>query len=111
MDRVVLPRRAIRSGRVMLVDADAAAGGGRGGRGERRVRIFPVRTDYALEASFPDIDPTENEWVVLLPDSVPPAGSMVAVTALEQLLPGMRVLLPGEEGADATPEPAAGGEG
>jgi multidrug efflux pump subunit AcrA (membrane-fusion protein) len=103
MDRVVLPRRAIRSGRVMLVDAD--------GSGERRVRVHPVRTDYALEASFPDIDPTENEWVVLLPDSVPPAGSMVAVTALEQLLPGMRVLLPGEEGADAAPEPAAGGEG
>ncbi len=104
LPRVVLPRRAIRSGRVMLVDAGPAGG-------ERRVRIHPVRTDYALEASFPEIDPTENEWVVLLPDSVPPPGSMVAVTALEQLLPGMRVLLPGDAGADAAPAPAAGGEG
>jgi multidrug efflux system membrane fusion protein len=102
-DRVVLPRRAIRSGRVMLVDADAS--------GERRVRVHPVRTDYALEASFPEIDRTENEWVVLQPGSVPPAGSMVAVTALEQLQPGMRVLLPGEEPADAATAPADGGEG
>jgi hypothetical protein len=48
---------------------------------------------------------------VLLPDSVPPAGSMVAVTALEQLRPGMRVLLPGEESADAAPDAVDGGEG
>jgi len=106
-DRVVLPRRAIRSGRVMLVDADGSAGGG----GERRVRVHLVRTDYSLEGSFPQIDPSENEWVVLLPDSVPPAGSMVAVTALEQLRPGMRVLLPGEESADAAPAAIDGGEG
>jgi hypothetical protein len=73
--------------------------------------VHLVRTDYSLEGSFPQIDPSENEWVVLLPDSVPPAGSMVAVTALEQLRPGMRVLLPGEESADAAPDAVDGGEG
>lgn len=94
-ERVVLPRRAIRSGRVMLVDADE--------NGLRRVRVHPVRTDYALEGAFPEIDVSETEWAVLVPESVPPRGSMVAVTALEQLGPGMVVRLQGEEPREAAP--------
>lgn len=100
-ERVVLPRRAIRAGRVMLVDADES--------GVRRVRVHPVRTDYALEGAFPEIDGSEREWAVLLPGSEPPPGSMVAVTALEQLGPGMVVRLQGEEAPEAAP--GAGGEG
>lgn len=92
--RVVLPRRAIRAGRIMLLESD-------GDGDARRVRVHPVRTGYALEGRFPSVDPAESEWVVLEPGTEPPPGSLVAVTALEQLEPGARVVLAEGSGARA----------
>jgi multidrug efflux pump subunit AcrA (membrane-fusion protein) len=92
--RVLLPRRAIRSGRVMLVTTDDD--------GIRRIVVHPVVTGYSLDARLPEVDPNETEWVVLALGAEPPAGSLVAVTALGQLEPGVRVLLsddvPGTDG-------------
>lgn len=96
-DRVVLPRRAVRAGRVMLVDRDED--------GVRRVRPFVVSTDYAIQARFPEVDPNETEWVVLGSDSRIPPGSSVAVSAVEQLEPGSVVLLQGERAATPGGEP------
>jgi RND family efflux transporter MFP subunit len=91
--RVVVPRRAVRSGRLMLLEP--------GADGEHRVVVRPVETGYALDARFPEVDPAEREWVVLAPGSEPSPGSRVAVTALEQLAPGTRVRLAGERGDGA----------
>ncbi|MCC5824038.1 MAG: HlyD family efflux transporter periplasmic adaptor subunit [Phycisphaerales bacterium] len=93
VERVILPRRAIRSGRVLLLVPDEG--------GELRVRPHPVRTGYAIDGRFPEIDPTESEWIVLDPETAPPPGSKVAVTALEQLEPGARVLVSDEAGVRA----------
>lgn len=118
-ERVVLPRRSIRSGRVFLIGPEEGDG--------RVVSVAPVETGYALDARFPAIDPGETEWVVLAPGAAPPAGSLVAVTALEQLQPGARVRVEGPAGsgedsgtdsdsgadseADSGVGPATGGEG
>lgn len=103
--RVVLPRRAIRSGRVMVIETDK--------QGVRRVRVHPVETGYAIDGRLPEVDPVETEWVVLAPGTEPPAGSPVAVTALEQLRPGARVRLSGDPvtaGGDNAEAGPAGGD-
>lgn len=100
--RVVLPRRAIRAGRVMLIDPLEGAGPDTG-----VVRVFTVETGYAIDGRFPEVDPVETEWVVLAAESIPPPGSRVAVTALEQLSPGVRVRLLGA--GDGRDEPEAAG--
>lgn len=83
--RVLLPRRAIRSGRVMLVQTEPD--------GTRRITAHPVATGYSLDARLPEVDPNETEWVALALGAEPPAGALVAVTALGQLEQGVRVLL------------------
>lgn len=105
VQRIVLPRRAVRSGRVMLVEPDD--------QGQPRVRVFTVGVDYAIDGRIPEIEPVETEWVVLDPDTAPPAGSRVAVTSLEQLEPGVRVRLSEELDRPASPvnPDASGGEG
>lgn len=83
--RVLLPRRAIRSGRVMLVQTEPD--------GTHRITPHPVATGYSLDARLPEVDPNETEWVALALGAEPPAGALVAVTALGQLEQGVRVLL------------------
>lgn len=87
-ERVVLPRRSIRSGRVYLIGPAEDAG--------RPISVHRIETGYAIDARFPDIDPDETEWVVLVPGTGPPAGSLIAVTALDQLQPGARVRIEGD---------------
>jgi len=103
VERVVLPRRSIRSGRVYLIGPEEDAG--------RLVSVHAVETGYALDARFPEVDPSETEWVVLAPGTEPPAGSLVAVTALEQLQTGVRVRLDGPAPARTGTDAPAGGEG
>jgi multidrug efflux pump subunit AcrA (membrane-fusion protein) len=100
--RVVLPRRAVRAGRIMVVEPDA--------EGQHRVRVVTVRVDYAIDGRLPEIEPVETEWVVLDPDTVPPPDARIAVTSLETLEPGVRVRL-SEEADPARAEPTDGGEG
>jgi multidrug efflux pump subunit AcrA (membrane-fusion protein) len=114
VQRVVLPRRAIRSGRVMLIDPaqeSEETGEQAGAEDTGVVRVFAVETGYAIDGRFPEVDPAETEWVVLAPGSTPPPGSRVAVSALEQLSPGVRVrVLSGAVEPNAG-RPPSGGEG
>ncbi len=89
--RVVLPRRALRAGRVMLAEPDPEGG--------RVARVHLVEAAYPIDAAIPGLDPGENEWVVLEAGSEPPEGAMVIVTGLDQLEPGARVRLADEDGA------------
>lgn len=86
VERVVIPRRALRSGRVLVaVEGDDGL----------RVRAEPVETAYTLEASIPDLDPAETEWAVLAEGATLPAGARVVVSGLSQLVPGARVAVEG----------------
>lgn len=94
--RVIVPRRAIRSGRVMaLVDADEP--------GSFIVRPIPVRTEYAFDAPMRDVDPDETEWSALAPTDALPKGVRVATTSLEAIVAGMTVRLESDTPAGANP--------
>lgn len=108
VERVAVPRRAIRSGRVM-----ALVPGGDDGLYE--VRPIPVEIAYAIDARLPEIDPDETEWAILTSDTALPTDAMIATTAIEQLVSGMSVRVEGTEPeglGDATAtdgdEPAGG---
>lgn len=115
VERVVLPRRAIRSGRVMVVEPIDRSDGSSDNAPDAAdglVRVYSVETGYAIDGRFPEVDPAETEWVVLTPGATPPPGSRVAVTALEQLSPGVRVRLLTPATERPTPDQThAGGEG
>ncbi|MEM9373660.1 MAG: HlyD family efflux transporter periplasmic adaptor subunit [Planctomycetota bacterium] len=91
-ERIAVPRKAILSGRVMaLVPVDAEL---------HEVRAIAVKVSYSIDATLPDIDPAETEWAILEDGAALPADALVATTALDQLVPGMRVRVqgPGETG-------------
>lgn len=79
--RVVIPRRAIEEDRVMIVDA------------ENRVRVRTVDVLETIEASFPRIDPEENQWAVLsvAPDSGVAPGERVVISGVGSLSAGVLV--------------------
>ena len=74
--RWVVPRQAIKQDRLHLVR-------------DGIVRSIPVRSDYAIEQSFPEFGIDERQWVVLrdpLPDD-----AMVVVTPTKVVVDGARV--------------------
>ncbi|MEX0876897.1 MAG: HlyD family efflux transporter periplasmic adaptor subunit [Phycisphaerales bacterium] len=93
-DRVVLPRRAVQSGRVFIAGPLTETG--------RTVETVLVRVAYSFEAARPELDPVETQWVALEPGFEPEPGSAVIVSLLDQVVPGMKVRLQ----RDPEPEPA-----
>jgi len=102
-ERVAVPRRAIRSGRVMALVPNHSSG-------LYRVRPVAVEIAYSIDASLPDIDPGETEWAVLVSGAALPPGSLIATTAIEQLAPGMRVRVEGTGSEGWAPGGGAGDE-
>lgn len=98
--RVAVPRRAIRSGRVMTLS--------RGEGGLFVVRPVPVEQAYPLDGLLPEIDPTETEWAVLSSPSGLDAGVLIATTSLEAICPGGSVRV---EVAGESETPDGNGEG
>lgn len=98
-DRVILPRRAVQSNRVFVA--------GELEDGRRLVSMVPVRVAYSFEASLPEIDPIETQWVALELGYEPVEGSPVLVSLLDQLVEGLKVRLSSdpalaeEDGVDA----------
>ncbi|GJM18245.1 MAG: MexE family multidrug efflux RND transporter periplasmic adaptor subunit [Phycisphaeraceae bacterium] len=101
--RVVVPRRAVESDRVLVADASAEPGAA-------SVRAAGVRVLYYVEGRFPAIDPAETEWAVLGPGSDLQPGESVIVSNLEQLRAGM-VVEPRDLGAPEDEAFGGGGEG
>lgn len=98
--RVAVPRRAIRSGRVLTLT--------QGEDGLYVVGAVPVRTAYALDGRL-ESDPTETEWAVLEAGADIPSDALIATTSIELLRPGVRVRVDGEgeSGSESESEPEA----
>lgn len=94
-DRVVVPRPAINSDRVMVVDT------------EGRAAPRDVTGLFTIEGDAPAVHPAERQWVVIA-DGVA-AGERVIISNLDEIEPGMLVryvdVATGERGgAAASPE-------
>ncbi|MGP1345312.1 MAG: efflux RND transporter periplasmic adaptor subunit [Phycisphaerales bacterium] len=87
-DRVIVPRGAVRSGRVFVMN------------GEGRAVARRVDVSHYISERWEEVDPVETEWAVLAPaeggTGVVP-GERVLVTNLEEIRPGMRVRAAGVE--------------
>ncbi|MFK7882914.1 MAG: efflux RND transporter periplasmic adaptor subunit [Phycisphaerales bacterium] len=92
--RVVVPRRAIRSERVMTLTPV--------GDGFFTVSPVRVRTAYALDGQIESLDPSETEWAVLEPVAGLADGVLIATTSIELLVPGAQVRV--DDGSDVQPE-------
>ena len=75
-DRWVVPRRAVRSGRVLVVEG-------------KRIHSRQVQVDFLMEAEIPSFGLADNQWVVLDSDaSELRDGDLVLVNASTSLLDG-----------------------
>lgn len=102
-DRLVVPRRAVVDGRVLVAEAGAT-----GEPTVRRVRWADAPVLFYLEGSYPEIDPEERQWAVLERRPQDPlslrAGMLVVTSNLDKLRPGMIV----DVGGGVEPRPAGG---
>ena len=57
LDRLVLPRRAVRDGRVLRVGANA--------EGVPTIETLPVEIAWTFEANLPEFGVPDTQWVVL----------------------------------------------
>jgi len=81
--RVILPRRAVQSNRVFVARPSEDGG--------RVIEVVPVRVAYSFEASMPEIDRSETQWVALELGYEPVEHTQIVVSLLDQLIEGMRV--------------------
>ncbi len=93
VERFVVPRRAL-IGDNVLVDRDGIA--------VRRA----VNVQYHIREAFPQLHPTEQEWVVLAEDSGLQPGDRVILSNVDELRPGETIV-----SSDAMDEAPAGGSG
>ena len=89
--RVVVPRRSVRDGRVLLAEASGDA---------HAIASRPVEIEWAFESSLPQFPIPDTQWVVLSEDL--PSGSLVLLDGSRAVSPGtlVRPVLP--SGAPAT---------
>ena len=95
--RWVVPRRSIRTGRVLVVSDDV-------------VRARPVTIDYLAEQDLPQFKLPDRQWAVLVNNSQPLSdGEKVIVNASIAVRDGDKVqpVLPGETPAPVKPESAS----
>jgi len=97
---VILPRRAVQGGFVLVAVPDA--GSEDGGLSVQRIPVSPA---YGFDARLTELDEHETQWIALQHGREPPTGSEVIVTLLDQLEVGMRVRI---AGAIGEPENADG---
>ena len=100
-ERLVVPRRAIEQGRVLVAESDAEAPEALRA-GAREVRVL-----YHLDGRFPEIDPLETQWSVVEGDVR--AGDRVIVSNLDSLHAGSRVRVGDPAGGSAADKEAPGG--
>ncbi len=91
--RSVLPRRAVRNERVLVLDGE-------------RLRPQPVRVAYGFHGRLNESGIDDQEWLVL--EDALPEGTLVAIDASRTLRPGRRVVgeLPGATAAGHATEPS-----
>lgn len=75
VERLVVPRRALLGDALMIDDAGVAS---------RRI----VNVDFHTRATFPELHPTEQEWVVLAESSGLQRGERVILSNVSELRPG-----------------------
>jgi hypothetical protein len=78
--RYLVPRIAGERDRVMIVGEDGV-----------HASRAPVRVLFHIDASRPDLDPTETQWAVIEMSDALPAGTQVIVTNLDQITDGTPV--------------------
>ncbi len=74
-DRILLPRSAIDGDRVLVLDEN------------NRARFESVRVLYHLDATYPEIHPTETQWSVVASNLV--AGDRLVLDPSDVITPGM----------------------
>ena len=89
--RVVVPRRSVRDGRVLLAEAAGEA---------HSIATHPVEIEWTFEAALPQFPIPDTQWVVLSEEL--PAGTLVLLDGSRAVSPGtlVRPVLP--SGAPAT---------
>lgn len=100
-DRLIVPRRAVEGGRVLVAESDAET------PESRRVVSRAVRVLYNLTGRYPEIDPLETQWSVVEGEVGP--GDRVIVSNLDSLQAGARVRLGDVSGASGAPGPETPG--
>ena len=90
--RIVVPRRVIDEGRVMVAIPDTDSD-------LYRIEARPVRVGYSFDNRFEDLLPAETQWTVIRSGVAP--GERVVVSLLDQLVEGMRVGRVSSDGEDA----------
>lgn len=84
--RVVVPRRSVRDGRVLIAEASGEA---------HAIASRPVEIEWTFESSLPQFPIPDTQWVVLSEDL--PTGSLVLLDGSRAVSPGtlVRPVLPG----------------
>ncbi|MFZ9692457.1 MAG: efflux RND transporter periplasmic adaptor subunit [Phycisphaerales bacterium] len=84
--RVVVPRRSVRDGRVLLAEAAGEA---------HSIATHPVEIEWTFEAALPQFPIPDTQWVVLSEEL--PAGTLVLLDGSRAVSPGtlVRPVLPG----------------
>lgn len=96
-ERVILPRRAVRSDRVFVARLNED--------GTRSIEIKSVKIAYSFESRMPEIDPVETQWVALEIGYEPIEHSQIAISLLDQIMSGMKVQTSAEHEAELLAHP------